>query len=340
MEVIKCSSTVVLLCICLMNSWIHYGPENTVQLVFYPIHVDVYTVCELNSQLLKPTRRYCGVRISYYPNSDASYQISILQDGDISPNPGPVVETSREYKSVGESFTYKREQLFDVSHYDACHQRLPLTVWKTLTSLGISRRKRTRRCKRAGVARKNRLVYTAPSASTQTDGKGKSERQENGSDEKQDGALSEKNARGKRRTEDKRAPINLAQVGLWNARSISNKSTCICDLILDSKLNALVITESWLTGDHRDDHVIGDLKSTLPNYDFLQCPRKGSKGGGVCVIHRSSACTSLNGTHKFASFELLDFQHSLLTHICPKDVCNLQTTAISPEQTDLQYVHF
>ncbi|XP_011677291.2 uncharacterized protein LOC105444571 [Strongylocentrotus purpuratus] len=77
-------------------------------------------------------------------------------------------------------------------------------------------------------------------------------------------------------------------------------------MILDNDLDVLVLTESWLTGNQGDDLVIGDIKSTLPNYDLLHCPRIGSKGGGICIVYRSSAQVTLNSRIEFTSFELMD----------------------------------
>lgn len=93
-----------------------------------------------------------------------------------------------------------------------------------------------------------------------------------------------------------------SHIGVWNARSMSNKTTCICDMILDNDLDVLVLTESWLTGNQGDDLVIGDIKSTLPNYDLLHCPRLGSKGGGICIVYRSSGQVTLNSRIEFTSF--------------------------------------
>ena len=58
----------------------------------------------------------------------------------------------------------------------------------------------------------------------------------------------------------------LMRIGHWNSRSMKTKVVHVCDLIVQNQLDVLVITESWLTGDNKDNLVIGDINTTLPNY--------------------------------------------------------------------------
>jgi len=37
--------------------------------------------------------------------------------------------------------------------------------------------------------------------------------------------------------------------GLWNARSIRNKTTTLCDFVVSNRLDIMVLTETWLKGD-------------------------------------------------------------------------------------------
>ena len=53
----------------------------------------------------------------------------------------------------------------------------------------------------------------------------------------------------------------------------------------DGHLDILVVTESWLRGDLRDDVIFADLNCTLPDYRFTYLPRE-TRGGGICVIYR------------------------------------------------------
>ena len=64
---------------------------------------------------------------------------------------------------------------------------------------------------------------------------------------------------------------------LWNTRSMKNKTTHVCDLVISEKLDILAITEAWLTDDHRDNHVLADIKATLPCYELHCAPRLGDQ---------------------------------------------------------------
>lgn len=88
---------------------------------------------------------------------------------------------------------------------------------------------------------------------------------------------------------------------------MKNKTWPISDLIMDPDryLDILVVTESWLHGDLRDDTVFADISSTFPYYRFSHSPRE-TRGGGICVIYRSALKVSVNESTKFKSFELLD----------------------------------
>ena len=273
---------VFLLWLCLVNSHACVHSET--------IHL-MYSQTWSVFQLSKSSTKFCGRRISYYPNSDSSFQISLLPDGDINPNPGPDVQPGNRLPER-EGITYHRDQLLDLGHHTVCQQKLSPILWRTLTSLHISRKKKTRRGRRAGVqVNRTRQFLPISGGVVRYDG---SEIPE---------PLPHHTAQTSR---DSSATNKVTRIGLWNARSMTNKTECITDLIINSNLDILVITESWLTGDRRDDLVIAAIKSTLPNYSILQCPRIGSKGGGLCVLHRSSARASLNETQRFTSFELMD----------------------------------
>ena len=57
---------------------------------------------------------------------------------------------------------------------------------------------------------------------------------------------------------------------------------------LQQPLKQLSITETWLTGDARDDRALADIGTTLPSHQFLHSPRTDRHGGGIGVcLHRS-----------------------------------------------------
>lgn len=88
------------------------------------------------------------------------------------------------------------------------------------------------------------------------------------------------------------------------------KSASICDLIIDHKLDILLITESWLKGDSRDNRALADIYATLPDYAVYHKPRKFCRGGGICIILRKGFGITENHTQSFSSFELMDISVS------------------------------
>ena len=69
------------------------------------------------------------------------------------------------------------------------------------------------------------------------------------------------------------------KAGLLNCRSVKNKSDLIVYHIMDSGLDILALTETWLASNDSDNRVIGNL--TPPGYTFHHVPRSSGKGGGV-----------------------------------------------------------
>ena len=90
---------------------------------------------------------------------------------------------------------------------------------------------------------------------------------------------------------------------VWNARSMKAKTYMVWDLIISHELDIQGITESWLTETYRDDPIIADFNSTLPDYDFHYVPRIGRKGGSVCVCLRKSFKVRTTDRKSFESFE-------------------------------------
>ena len=98
-------------------------------------------------------------------------------------------------------------------------------------------------------------------------------------------------------------------MALWNAQSMMNKTTIICDFIQSEHLDVLALTEAWFKGDARDNHAFAAILNTLPGYKIHSLPRPshfGKKGGGgICVILREGYVTE-EKKHGFQSFECLE----------------------------------
>jgi hypothetical protein len=88
-----------------------------------------------------------------------------------------------------------------------------------------------------------------------------------------------------------------------NARSVKNKSTSICDLMLSNNADILALTETWL-GTSVDKPVISEI--TPNGYSIHQIARNGKTGGGVAVIHKSNIEVKRSKHSQiFSHFELL-----------------------------------
>ncbi|XP_072022539.1 uncharacterized protein [Amphiura filiformis] len=87
---------------------------------------------------------------------------------------------------------------------------------------------------------------------------------------------------------------------------MKNKATHVCDLIISERLDILAVTEAWLTGDHRDNHALADIKVTLPGYEVHCAPRTARRGGGICIIHRKEFQVKEYTAANFQSFESVD----------------------------------
>ena len=98
----------------------------------------------------------------------------------------------------------------------------------------------------------------------------------------------------------------LCKFGLWNARSMQAKTSMICDFIISMKLEVLALTETWLSGDDRDNCAIADIVATLPTHNFIHNPRKDRNGGGVGICISKSFKVQEKKQGLWNSFEWVD----------------------------------
>ena len=123
--------------------------------------------------------------------------------------------------------------------------------------------------------------------------------------------------------------------GLWNARSIRNKTTTLCDLVISNQLDIMVLTETWLNGDDSDARTIADISNTLCGHKFVHLPWESRNGGGgVAVIFRKGFGIKMNDYIEYTAMECLDItvkagNKSLL-------VVNFHMDTCSPEDQLLQ----
>ena len=72
--------------------------------------------------------------------------------------------------------------------------------------------------------------------------------------------------------------LSTGSITIYDCQSICNKSDEISDVVKDKDLDALVITETWLTGNVSDQKIVGDV--TPAGYSFHHAARIHTKKVG------------------------------------------------------------
>ena len=97
----------------------------------------------------------------------------------------------------------------------------------------------------------------------------------------------------------------LLKICHLNSHSINNKSTIIKDYVVETDVDVMALTETWLTPDSEFDFAIRD--TTPSQYAFLHNPRINRSGGGVGLLYKSSLKVERqNQTETFKSFEYFE----------------------------------
>ena len=98
-----------------------------------------------------------------------------------------------------------------------------------------------------------------------------------------------------------------ASRGVWNARSLDNKTVSLCDYVIDKDLDIVSETDSWLHGEDRDNPVIADISNSFPNYNFFHVPCIGRQIGGVFVLAWSGF--AVKQKDDFQTFKIFEVMH-------------------------------
>ena len=106
---------------------------------------------------------------------------------------------------------------------------------------------------------------------------------------------------------------NAVNFSLLNARSVRNKTLALKDHVVDRDIDIFALTETWLSPT-QDEPIISDLCPT--GYTF-SCTSRGSRGGGVAVLHKKSLKFKKQSIikHRFKSFEFIDVLLSRKTNL-------------------------
>ena len=91
---------------------------------------------------------------------------------------------------------------------------------------------------------------------------------------------------------------------VWNAQSINNKSSIICDIILSNHLDMFAVTETWLCSDSNTS--IPSILNSLNDFIVWQVPRITGRGGGIAFFARKTFTITREANAVFKSFEYTD----------------------------------
>ena len=178
----------------------------------------------------KSNVKYCKKPISYYSNTTACFHLRILLSGDIQSNPGPQALVNVNEQKFDHPHAHTLQHVDSVRSNRVCYDLDKLYQLNSLPNQLLPQSVWCRVCE-LGIGRKRRTH------------------------------------RGRKRKiprVQRSAPITVSsnnlQLGLWNARSLTNKTHVVTDLVVDNNLDILVITESWLSG---DGFTLADLKPSM-----------------------------------------------------------------------------
>ena len=94
---------------------------------------------------------------------------------------------------------------------------------------------------------------------------------------------------------------------ILNPCSVWNKTSVLQDSVTDHNIDLMVLTETWLKGDDRDNVILAELQP--PGYTIKHKDRQG-RGVGVAIMHPSPLIVmrvehSVSSPPQYASFEEL-----------------------------------
>ena len=225
-------------------------------------------------------KHFLKARISYSRNCSATFQIEILQDGDIHPNPGPdqCMSPSSPTLRLSSSEQGIKYTPTELRHFKDCKSSLPRHVHEiinalhinrheipdTVGSLGIKRKKKTRRGTRGGKR------------------------------DKSDSAISS-------------VCTSYLKLCTVNIRSMRSKSASVFDFISENKADLYAFTETWLTDN--DSALIHDIVPA--GHRFVHCPRTGRRGGGTALLFKDTLDVQQVLAGEKRSFEFACYHVSL-----------------------------
>ena len=191
-----------------------------------------------------------------------------------------MIEHHRELSAPGIVHVYGQEKLFGIlnnyiTNCDFRFKKLPIDAIKTIRSLRLNRRRR-------------RHKYTCQKRKAQHE-----HEQKHGS---------HPDNLTKVKIENQREHTNII-IGTINIQSIKNKELQTIDLLDDYSLDALIITETWLTSSETDQQWLQTTQLNQSPYTLHNKNRPKGRGGGLALITKNCYKAKLVDIGQYPSFK-------------------------------------
>ena len=99
----------------------------------------------------------------------------------------------------------------------------------------------------------------------------------------------------------------------FNSRSLCNKTVGVCEFLTSNECDVCFVTESWIK--MKDTGRIAEIKDL--GYQILFKPRKGKRGGGVCVLFKEGIDIEKCKIDKsYKTFEILEVVMKSASGLC------------------------
>ena len=176
------------------------------------------------------------------------------------------------------------------SNKDFRYKRLPIEAIKTIRTLRLNRKRR-------------RHQYTCQK---RRDAKSKINHA---------GSRPENLTKIKRNNQKNSTNITL---GTINIQSIKSKELQLIDLLEDYSLDALVVTETWLTNNEHDTQWLETTPLNRTPYNLIHANRPNGRGGGLALITKNCYTVKEVKIGLYPSFEHATWEfnvkHKKITH--------------------------
>ena len=191
----------------------------------------------------------------------------------------------RELSALRTKHVYDQTKLREIlNNYhlnrDFRYKKLPIEAIKTIRSLRLNRKRRRHR-------------YTSQ------------KRQIQHAQHAQHGSHPENLTKIKRKGH--RDSTNII-IGTLNTQSIKNKELQVFDLLEDYSLDALIVTETWLTSSEIDKQWLETTQLNRHPYSLLHTNRPAGRGGGLALITKNCNPVKKVENGSYPSFEHATWQ--------------------------------